>query len=126
MACIICKVCVVDMADAGRPSSVAMQERARYNTIINSMSSWAVIGFYVKVYEAELAAGAGVESVEWDDGYAASVKQLLKSEMRDVRSSSRRLELLAQADSQLRGTLHLARSELNRLHDLAPADLESL
>ena len=113
------------MADAGRPSSVAMQERARYNTIINSMSSCAVIGFYVKVYEAELAAGAGVESVEWDDGYAASVKQLLKSEMRDVRSSSRRLELLAQADSQLRGTIHLARSELNRLHDLAPADLES-
>ena len=109
------------MATAGRPSSDAMRERARYSVLINSMSSWAVIDFYVKTH-AHLA-GAGAEDVQWDDEFAATVKQLLKSEMRDVRSP-RRLELIALADSQLRGTLHLARRELNRLPDLAPVDLD--
>ena len=107
------------MATAGRPSSVAMRERD--NAFINSMSSWAVIDFYAKTHVH--VAGAGVEDVQWDDELSVAVKQLLKSEMRDV-NSPRRLELIAMADSQLRGTRHLARSELIRLHDLAPTDLD--
>ena len=39
-------------------------------------------------------------------------------------AGSARSGLIALANSQLRGTLHLARSELNRLPDLAPTDLD--
>ena len=114
--------CAADMVTAGRPSSDAMRDQARYNVIINSMSSWAVIDFYVKTHAH--VAGAGAEDVQWDGEFSVTVKQLLKSEMRDGRGALARSGLIALADSQLRGALYLARGELIRLPDLAPADLD--
>ena len=110
------------MATAGRSSSDVMRERARYNAIINSMSSWAVIDFFVKTHAH--VAGAGAADVEWDDDFSVVAKQLLKSEMRDVSGALARAGLIALANSHLRDTLHLARSELIRLPDLAPPDVD--
>ena len=75
------------MATAGRPSSDAMRERARYNAIINAMSSWAVIDFFVKTHAH--VAGAGAADVEWDDEFSVTVKQL-----RDCCSSVDAVEVL--------------------------------
>ncbi len=101
-----------------------MKVRAKFDVVIDAMSPWAAIGFYNALHAPADGSVHYDADVQHDAEYAAGAKQMLKADMRDMRSTHRRNVLLAKAEAQLRGSIQVARNELVRLPDLTPADLD--
>ena len=101
-----------------------MNVRAKFNAVIDAMSPWAAIGFYNALHAPADGSVHYDADVQYDAEYAASVQQMLKADMRVMRSTQRRNVLLAKAEAQLRGSVQVVRNELVRLPDLTPADLD--